>query len=96
MSVTTTKDGRHRVRYPKGTLLYDPNRDTEWFGRGEAELQRALARDAEIQEIRRNKKVNRTQSPSFEDLVNAYLKAKNGVVASTTMDALVPKFYGIF
>ena len=95
MSVDTLKDGRHRVRYPKGTLLHDPNRTTEYFGRGEGGKQKALERDAEIKRIRLDRKQDKLQSPTFADLVTTYLKAKNGVIAKTTMDCLVLKFKAV-
>lgn len=48
MSVHTTDDGRHYVKYGKGTIPDDPNRTREYFGRGPEAERKAIRRNIEL------------------------------------------------
>ncbi|MFZ7126378.1 MAG: tyrosine-type recombinase/integrase [Desulfobacterales bacterium] len=95
MSVHQLKDGRWFVRYPKGTLPDDPDRTREYFGRGlEAERQ-ARRRNEEIGLRPWERRTPEQQSPTFGELAQAYLTAKEGRMSDVSRSNLAYKLNAV-
>jgi len=93
MSIHILKDGRWIVQYrnPEPPPAYR----REYFGRGIEAERRARDRDAEIGRTRAPSRTPAAHSAAFETLATAYLSARFGIMAETTMDRLVVKLRSV-
>lgn len=92
MSVHLRKDGRWFVQYrDKGTGKLKQ----EYFGRGLEGEHKARKRNDELNLAPRVKRTPKRESPTFSDLFNAYLAAKQGSMQPDSMDNLSYKMNGV-
>jgi hypothetical protein len=63
MAIMQLKDGRWVVRYRKGTIPEDPDRTSEYFGRGLAGRQAAEQRNRDLGFGRRKPQEKKTSPP---------------------------------
>ena len=77
MAVHQLKDGRWIVRFPKGTLPDDPDRERIYCGRGLEGEAKARQRDKEIRDKYYHKHSSKRLSPQFSELAEAYQKTKD-------------------
>ena len=75
MAVSQLKDGRWVVRGRKGFWPDEPDRTTEYFGRGADAETAARARDDDLTASKGKRRA--PAGPSFIDLAKAYLAGKN-------------------
>jgi len=95
MSVYQRKDGRWAVRYRKGTNTQDPNREWEYFGRGEAARKAAVRRDKELKEDTGQRKKRKDGSPLFVAVAEEYMNANMARISGSDMRALFWKLRGV-
>ncbi|MBU1568860.1 MAG: site-specific integrase [Proteobacteria bacterium] len=94
MSVYKMADGRWLVQHLKGKDPARPNANKKYFGRGEAGEKAAMEFNASLGlGAGSSKRVQK--SPQFVELVNAYIKARENIIAKSSLENLIIKMQGV-